>query len=172
MGKIEKIISIRGRKDIICVYNKYQSVSDRQDTGRPQATVDFIKHLASMPKDDETKRKLKAAVIAANQIDVGSIQDDAVPSNMKIIIQIEEDAWNTAMEVFRFAFSLAPDRNPQMPFLLKVAGMEFFRFAKEQNERLSGVEAMALDDFAKLDINEKLNEIYRLLMERKWDETL
>lgn len=168
MGMIEKTISIRGKKDIICVYNKYPAISGQQDTGRPQATVDFIHHLATLPQNEETKRRLKASSVAANQMDVSSIADDAVPANIKISIEIEETIWEKAMDVFRFAFDLAPDRNPQMPFLLKVSGMEYIRYTEEKNAHLNDyADVMTLDDFVKLNTQEKLNEIYKLILERR-----
>lgn len=164
---MEKTISIRGKKDIICVYNKYPAISGQQDTGRPQATVDFIRHLASLPKNEDTKRRLKASSVAANQMDVSSIADNAVPVNIKINIEIEEDIWEKAMDVFRFAFDLAADRSPQMPFLLKVSGMEYIRYAEEKNAHLNDkIKVITLDDFTKLSTDEKLSEIYKLLLER------
>ncbi len=162
---IDKTISLRGKKDIVCIFDKYTSVAGGQDISRPQATVHFIKHLATLPKTDETVNTLKAASIAARQIDVSSVADYQVPANIKINIQIEEEIWLTAMDVFRFAFNLDPKRDPQMPFLLKVSGMAYIQSAEKQNAALKiGSRVMPLDSFVNLSIDEKLNEIYKVLL--------
>ena len=161
---IHKALSLRGKKDIVCIFDKYTSVAGGQDISRPQATVDFIKYLASLPKTDGTVKTLKAASIAARQIDVSSVADEQVPDNIKINIQIEEEIWLTAMDVFRFAFDLDPKRDPQMPFLLKVSGMAYMQLAEKQNAALKTGSVMPLDSFVDLSIDEKLNEIYKVLL--------
>lgn len=168
MAVVEKVLSIRGKKDIVYVYQRYAMVSGQQDTGRPQATVEFLNYLALLPMNDNTRKMLRAASVAAKQIDISTVSDKAVPTNIKIIIGIEESIWHKALEVFKFAFDLAPSRNPQMPFLLKVAGMAYIQYLEEQNEQLFGnPHIISLDEFKKLDVDKKLNEIYRLLLERK-----
>ena len=52
-----------------------------------------------------------------------------------------------------------------MPFFLKVSGMEYINSQKDRNSYLND-NHIPLVDFTKLNIDEKLNEIYKLLLER------
>ena len=150
-----KTIAIRGKRDIVAVFSKYAQISGKQDTGRPKATADFIEYVSEMPLNGNTVLKLKNA------------------SKQHIIDDIEEATWEKAMSVFRYAFSLKG--NPQMPYFLRVAGTACIRNIEEQDsvsvacvQKVSDKEKSdkILEQFKILNIDEKLNEIYKLLLER------
>ena len=167
-----KTIAIRGKRDIVAVFSKYAQIYGKQDTGRPKATADFIEYVSEMPLNGNTVLKLKNAS-KQHIIDESEIADDSVPSFIKISVDIEEATWEKAMSVFRYAFSLKG--NPQMPYFLRVAGTACIRNIEEQDsvsvacvQKVSDKEKSdkILEQFKILNIDEKLNEIYKLLLER------
>ena len=78
------------------------------------------------------------------------------------------------MDVFKYVFNLRG--NPQMPYFLKVGGNAYIKRIEAQNVELgitgqpSAVKDTSLrysiDDFQKLSTDDKLVEIYRLLIKR------
>ena len=163
-----KNIAVRGKKDIVAVFGKIADISGKQDTGRKQGALDIIDYVANLPLNDETKSLLQAA--SKQHIDESVVKDDAVPASIKIVIDIEENTWDSAMNVFRYVFGL--QGNPQMPYFLRVGGIAYIKMLEEQNEQLGVVasqgavirkQAMNIDDFKKLKTDDKLVEIYRLL---------
>lgn len=79
------------------------------------------------------------------------------------------------MSVFKYVFSLKG--NPQMPYFLRVAGMAYISDLEEQEsgfvadiQKISGKakidSGLVFEDFKSLDIDNKLNGIYKLLIER------
>lgn len=161
-----KNIAVRGKKDIVAIFAKVADISGKQDTGRKQATLDMIVYVASLPLNEDTKILLKAA--SKQRIDVTGIDDAAVPPSIKIPIEIEENTWNDAMQVFKYVFSLTG--NPQMPYFLRVAGNAYIKLLEEQNEKLGVTEikanmdeVLSVDDFKVLSNEDKLVEIYKFL---------
>jgi len=168
-----KTIAVRGKKDIVAVFVKYAQISGQQDTSRPKATADFIDYVSKMALNEKTVVKLKNA--SKQRIDESEISEDSVPSSIKIPVDIDELTWEKAMSVFKYAFSLKG--NPQMPYFLRVAGMAYINELEEQE---SGIVAniqkisdktkidsiMTFEEFKSLDIDDKLIEIYKLLIER------
>ena len=79
------------------------------------------------------------------------------------------------MDVFKYVFNLRG--NPQMPYFLKVGGNAYIKRIEAQNVELgitdqpSAVKDTSLrysiDDFQKLSTDDKLVEIYRLLIKRR-----
>lgn len=167
-----KNIAVRGKKDIVAVFNKYAQISGKQDTGRPQATLEFINYIAGLPLNDETATELKAA--SRQRIDESGIADSAVPVSIKIPVAVEDIKWNKAMDVFKFVFKL--QGNPQMPYFLRVSGMAYIKMLEEQNaeldvvgvkaEEASCIETMGIAEFRELSTDDKLVELFRLLRER------
>ena len=167
-----KTIAVRGKKEIVAIFNKYGKLSGNQDQGRPQSTTDFVEFIAGLPMREDTKAELKAA--SKLSIDVSDIDDSTVPASIKIPIEIEDKTWDKAMEVFKYVFDLKG--NPQMPYFLKVAGMACIKRVENQNAELGIVEeeelevlnnnVMDVESFKKISTDEKLIEIYKLLIER------
>lgn len=167
-----KNIAVRGKKDIVAVFNKYAQISGKQDTSRPQATLEFIDYIEGLPLNEETVAELKTA--SKLRIDESNIDDGAVPASIKIPVDVEESKWNKAMDVFKFVFNL--QGNPQMPYFLRVAGMAYIKKLEKQNAELGVVEvktiensnknAMSFETFKDLSTDDKLIEIYKLLLER------
>lgn len=161
---MSKTIVVRGRADLVAIFEKYFEVSGKQNTSRPKATADFVEFISRMPLDNETTLKLKKA--AKQKIDIKGVDESAIPSNMKIIIDIDDNIWDRAMEVFRYVFELKA--NPQMPYFIKVAGTAYLN---ETNPKEHGIETMNLEVFKGLSTEEKLIEIYKLLIRevRQWN---
>lgn len=164
-----KSIAVRGKKDIVAVFNKIAELSGKQDTGRKQATLDIINYIAGLPLTEDTKVLLKAA--SKQHIDESDIDD--VPSSIKIILDdVKEATWDQAMMVFKYAFDLAG--NPQMPYFLKVGGKVYIKELENQNAKLGVTKPkvskiqkkslISIEDFKELNTEEKLLEIYRLLL--------
>ncbi len=165
-----KNIAVRGKKDIVAVFRKIADISGKQDTARKQVTLDIIDYVASLPLNEDTKAILKAA--SKKRIDENGIDDESVPASIKISIDIDEKTWNDAMNVFKYVFNL--QGNPQMPYFLKVGGNAYIKRVEDQNAEL-GVsvvmpaekDALSVDDFRNLICEDKLVEIYKLLLERR-----
>lgn len=164
---MEKHIVVRGKKEIIAVFNTYSKLSGEQNTSRPKATIDFINYIAQMPKNEETKTTLIRA--SKQNIDVSDIVN--IPTTLKIPIEIDINIWNKAMSVFKHAFELK--NNPQLPYLLRVSGMAYINHLKEENKKLNidtpeekkkNIDIIPLEEFRALSIEEKLVEIYKLLI--------
>lgn len=165
-----KNIAVRGKKDIVAIFVRIADISGKQDTGRKQATLDIIDYVANLPHNEDTKVLLKAA--SRQRIDDSGIDDTAVPPSIKIPIDIEEKTWNDAMNVFKYVFNL--QGNPQMPYFLKVGGNAYIKSLEDQNVKLGVTEiktnvddALSVDEFKELSNEDKLVEIYKLLLERR-----
>lgn len=93
---------------------------------------------------------------------------DNVNGSIKITIDVSDEEWNKAMDVFSYVFDL---KNLQMPYFIKVAGMACIKKIEEQNAELGIVDeedcanAVDIEAFQKLSTDEKLVEIYKLLLE-------
>ena len=160
-----KTIAMRGRKELLAVFNKYAKLSGKQNQARPAAVADFVKSIATLPLDSETVQLLRAA--SKVPIDVGDIEESAVPASIKIIIDVTDTEWDRAMEVFRYAFSLK--NNPQMPYFIRVAGIAAIQALTKENAELgiaeaAGADSMAIEKYRALSMDEKLNRIYELLL--------
>lgn len=172
-----KIIAVRGKKNIVAVFSKYAQISGEQDTSRPKATADFIDYVSRMPLNEDTKLKLKNA--SKLHIDESEISDDSVPSFIKISVDVEEATWEKAMTVFRYVFSLTG--NPQMPYFLRVAGTAYIHYLEEQDtghathiQKAADDEretALSYEEFKTLNMDNKLNEIYKLLLEQRFSNS-
>lgn len=156
---MSKTIVVRGRADLVAIFEKYCEVSGKQNTSRPKATADFVEFISRMPLDSQTSFKLKKA--AKQKIDIKGVDESAIPSNMKIIIDIDDNIWDKAMEVFRYAFELKG--NPQMPYFIRVAGIAYLNETNPEERKT--VKAINLDGFKALSTEEKLIEIYKVLMQ-------
>lgn len=165
-------IAVRGKKEIVALFNKYAQISGKQDTGRPQAAKEFIEYVAGLPMNDETAVELKLS--SKQRIDVSGIDEKSVPASIKIPVEVDEKMWDKAMEIFKYVFDL--QSNPQMPYFLRVAGMACIKNLEVQNAKLGIVEVtliedenkgiMNIDAFKKLSTDDKLITIYKLLVER------
>lgn len=166
-----KNISIRGTKDIVAVFGRIADISGKQDTSRKQATLDIIDYIASLPLNEDTKLILKVA--SKTRIDESGV--DEIPPSIKIPIDIEGKTWENAMNVFKYVFNL--QGNPQMPYFLKVGGKAYIKSLEDQNLELGITEIQTaaennlslrfgLEEFQGLSTDDKLVEIYRLLIER------
>lgn len=151
---MEKVIAIRARKETIAVFNRYAAIAGKQDRGRPQAIVDFITYLANLT-DTEAEIQLKAAAVM--NIDVTGI--DNIPSQIRVAVNIDEEVWFTAIEKFRRVFGLKTQ--PQMPYLIRVAGLACITYTERHNAAASIAD---VEYFKNLSLDEKLIEIYRLLL--------
>lgn len=160
---MKKTIILRGKKELVGVYNRYARISGKQDTGRPQSTIDFVTYVASLPLNEDTMAKLNAASIASKDIGEG-VDESYVPTNIKVTIEIDENIWTAAISVFKYCFKLAEDRDPQMPYFIKVAGTACITEIENKIESKKVVNnTISLEKFSKLDVSSKLDEIYRLL---------
>jgi len=168
-----KTIAVRGKKEIVAVFTRYAQISGEQDKSRPKATADFIDYVSKMALNEDTVLKLKNA--SKQRIDECELSEDSVPSFIKILVDVDESTWEKAMSVFKYVFSLKG--NPQMPYFLRVAGMAYISDLEEQEsgfvadiQKISGKakidSGLVFEDFKSLDIDNKLNEIYKLLIER------
>lgn len=167
---MSKTIAVRGKKETVAVLNKYGKLSGNQDQGRPQSMADIVRYVSDLPISEDTKLELKAASKIA--IDVSDIDESSVPASIKIPVDVTDEEWDKAMEVFKYVFNLKG--NPQMPYFIKVAGMAVIRKLEQQNAEFGiadvsediKVNAMDIDIFKQLSTEEKLVEIYKLLIER------
>lgn len=162
---MERVIAIRARKETIAVFNRYAAIAGKQDRGRPQAIVDFVTYLANLT-DEEAEKQLKAA--AVTKIDITGI--DNIPSQLRIAIDIEDGVWTTAIERFRRVFGLKTQ--PQMPYFIRVAGLACIAYTEQHNATKIGIPPSIADIecFKNLSLDEKLIEIYKLLL--KWKEVV
>ena len=130
---------------------------------------DIVRYVAGLP-NSEAKLELRTA--SKLTVDVSDIEDASVPASIKIFIDVTDEEWDKAMDVFKYVFDLKG--NPQMPYFIKVAGMAAIKRLQEQNVELGiaeavegvNVKAMDVDAFQQLSTDDKLVEIYKLLMER------
>ena len=163
-----KTIAVRGKKETVAVFNRYGKLSGNQDQGRPQSAADFVRYVAGLSMDEDTKFELRLA--SKLPVDVSDIEDSAVPASIKIPIDVTDEEWNKAMAVFKYVFDLKG--NPQMPYFIKVAGMACIKKLEGQNAAELGivegvnVNAMDIEAFKELSTDEKLIEIYKQLIER------
>ncbi len=157
-----RTIAVRGKKEIVAIFIKYSRLSGNQDQGRPQSAADFVRYVAGLPMNEETKAKLKAA--SKLPVDVSDIDDCSVPLSIKIIVDVSDEEWDKAMGVFKFVFDL---KNIHMPYFLKVAGKACIESLEEQNAELGIIEEKGVEAFSRLSTDEKLIEIYKLLVERR-----
>ena len=165
-GKMKKNIVVRGRKDIVAMFEKIAAISGKQNTSRKQATLDIIQYIAKLPADsEETKLILQSA--AKQRINESGVDDESVPVSIKIPIDVEEKDWEAAMNVFHTVFDL--DGNPQMPYFLRVAGNAYINKLEERNAELGVYEphTTSIEEFKTLNIEDKLLEIYKFLIERR-----
>lgn len=168
---MSKTIAVRGKKETVAVFNKYGRLSGNQDQGRPQSMADIVRYVAGLPTTEETKLELRAS--SKLTVDVTDIDESMVPASIKIPIDVTDEEWDKAMDVFKYVFDLKG--NPQMPYFIKVAGMAAIKKLEEQNVELGIVEvaenvnvnAMNVATFRDLSMDEKLVEIYKLLIERR-----
>ena len=167
---MSKTIAVRGKKEIVAVLNKYGRLSGNQDQGRPQTMADIIRYVAGLPIAEETKLELRAS--SKIMVDVSAVDESSVPASIKIPVDVTDEEWDKAMDVFKYVFDL--NGNPQMPYFIKVAGMAAIKNLEEQNAELGivdaaedvNVNAMDIDAFKELNTDDKLVEIYKLLIER------
>jgi hypothetical protein len=165
-----KTIAVRGKKETVAVLNKYGRLSGNQDQGRPQSMADIVRYAAGLSVCEDTKLELRAA--SKLTVDVSDIDEGSVPASIKIPVDVTDEEWDKAMDVFKYVFDLKG--NPQMPYFIKVAGMAAIKKLEEQNAELGilaaaenvNVNAMDIDVFKELSTNDKLVEIYKLLIER------
>lgn len=165
---MSKTIAVRGKVEIVAVLNKYAKLSGNQDQGRPRSTTDIVRYVAGLPISEKTKIELRAA--SKLPIEVSDIDESSVPASIKIPVDVTDDEWDKAMEVFKYVFNLKG--NPQMPYFIRVAGIACIKNLEKQNTELGIVEndnsvnAMDIDSFHKLSLDEKLVEIYKFLLKR------
>ena len=167
-----KTIAVRGKKETIAVFNKYGRLSGNQNQGRPKSATDIVRFTAGLPLNENTKVELRAS--SKLPVDVSDIEDSLVPASIKIPIDVTDEEWDKAMEVFKYVFDLKG--NPQMPYFIRVAGMACIKRLERQNAELGIAEesavkeaktnTMDIDAFMQLSTDDKLVEIYRLLVER------
>ena len=166
---MSKTIAMRGRREVLAVFSRYGKLSGNQDQGRPQSAADFVRFVAGLPFSEETKTILRVA--SKLPVDVRDIKESSVPASIKIPVDVTDDEWERAMNIFQFAFALS--RPPQMPYFLRVAGMACIRSLEEQNAELgitedkaAKVKTMDIDEFEALTTDQKLVEIYKFLIGR------
>ncbi len=160
-----KTINVRGRKELVAIFNTYGKLSGNQDQSRPQSATDFVRYIAGLSKNEETKNELRLA--SKLPIDVSGIEE--VPSAFKIPVDVSDEEWKKAMEIFSYAFSLKG--NPQMPYFVKVAGMACIKNLERQNAELGIIEERniidvneeEIEEFKRLSTDAKLVEIYKLI---------
>lgn len=168
-----KILSIRGKPEHFAVFDEIQALSGSQDNDRKHMFLDITNHIYSLPLNQETRDTLLRASKRKN--DVSQITETA--HQIKLIIDVQEEVWSKAMEVFKYAFHLT--NSPQMPYFLRVAGNAYIEFLKEQNQKL-GVDvpeiaekktfndALSIEEFTALSsVEDKLVEIYKLLLSER-----
>ena len=164
---MSKTIIVRGKKEIVAVYERYIKLAGKQNQGRPQATADFVRYVAGLPIDENTARELKLA--SKQSVDVSHIEDDDIPSSIKVIVDVTDKEWDTAMNVFRKVFDLKG--NPIMPYFIRVSGIACINKLQEENSKLkmnvANENKLDIESFKILSIDEKLVKIYELLLERR-----
>lgn len=167
---MSKTIAVRGKKEIIAVFNKYGRLAGNQDKSRPQSLEDIVRYVAGLPVTEDTRLELRVA--SKLTVDVSDIDDASVPASIKIHIDVTDEEWNRAMSIFRYAFDLKGA--PQMAYFIRVGGVAAIKKLEEQNAELGIVEevedvsanAMDIDAFEKLSIDDKLVMIYKLIINR------
>lgn len=175
---IKKTLALKGKKSLAAIFAKFSEVPGLQSTSRPQAVLAFTRFVSGLyGKEEEAEQKLAKA--AKQPIDESGIQDEDVPGFYKIIVNVEENDWEQAMAVFRRVFSL--QRDPQMPYFLKVAGTAYLNDLEEQDRALvetqgpsaeeiteSAAFQEAVERFRALStIDEKLEAIYKMQLENR-----
>ena len=165
--RMSKTIIVRGKKEIVAVYDRYIKLTGKQNQGRPQATADFVRYVAGLPNDENTARELKLA--SKQLVDVSLVEDKDIPSSIKVIVDVTDEEWDTAMNVFRKVFDLKA--NPQMPYFIRVSGTACIKKLEKENAKLernvANENILDIESFKSLSIDEKLVKIYELLLERR-----
>ena len=161
---MSKTIILRGRKELVAVYERYIKLAGKQNQGRPQATADFVRYVAGLPNDENTARELKLA--SKQSVDVSHVEDDDIPSSIKVIVDVTDEEWDTALSVFGNVFDLKA--NPQMPYFIRVAGMACIKKLEKENAKLetnvANENILDIESFKSLSIDENLVKIYELLL--------
>lgn len=163
-----KVIIVRGKKDIVAVFNEFAKIYEEQNISRPKITEKIIEYVSELPINEETKSKF----VEARRTYFNESEIQNVPQTIKVIINVPYRQWNQAIKVFREVFGI---KNVQMPFFIKVGGTAYINdFKKEsyisqttENEKKSSQKYLTLEEFTKLDTDKKLQEIYKLLLENK-----
>ncbi len=161
---MQKIISMRAKKQLLAIFDRYTELAGTQSTSRPSAIVNFITYVANL-NDTEAGSQLKAAAIM--NIDASSIEP---PQQIKIVIDIDDDVWTAAIDKFKKVFNLKAQ--PQMPYFLRVCGMAYLHYIEQYNVRQLHVKPSPIIDissFSQMTLDEKLNEIYKLLLSKNED---
>lgn len=114
---VKKTLALRGTPELVAVLNKW-------DSSRPRAVEDIVSYVSDLSDipHEEADSKLRRAW--RQHIDISDVLPEDVPSQIKIVVEIEEEKWDKAMNLFKTVFSL---KQPQMPFFIRVGGVARIR---------------------------------------------
>ena len=153
---MKKAISVRYNRELMAVFARYDKLTGG-NLSRPKAVEKWLGYLASLPKDKETAALLHAASL--------KIYDEPVKpfsSPMKLTVEISQADWMYVTQLIQYGFGLSSA--PQARFLLRVSGTVYIEHITHMSDESAGW--LSEDDFAALSLDDKINEIYRVLKER------
>lgn len=167
---MEKTIAIRGTAFIFKAYNDLQEIAGDQNTSRAALTEKMIKYISELPKNEDSVKELKrASTKRYRNLPV------EYPSSIKFTISISEEVWNRAIDIMKFAFP--PIKSVQISYLIRIASVAYYNSLYRENEKLMEEEEPkiaektqkypTLEEFGTLEVNEKLDIIYGLLLEER-----
>ena len=167
-----KILCVRGKPELCSVFIIVSELSGKQEKDRKHIMLDLIDFAATLPKNQDTINLLKRA---AKQRIENRVAPEEVPSSIKLVLDIEEKTWDDAMDIFKYAFGL---KSVQIPYFIKVAGAAYIEQLRAQNAELGVPEipevtaskcenALSLEEFKSLSGEDKLVEIYKLLLSER-----
>lgn len=157
---MKKVLALRSKKELLALFNRYAATSEKQDRSRRQAIVDFVTHVANLP-DAEAELQLKAAAVTT--IDTAGIATDKIPAQIRVELNIDDEIWNGAIQKFRNVFGII---NIQLPYFIRVSGVAYMANIEQRNNKRGVSSSVAgLENFKEMTVDQKLSEIYRLLLE-------
>ena len=162
---MKKVVSVRGRAALVAIFERHAALTGREES-RARVVEEIVAYIAALPKSEETARLLRRAAARRQR------SETAVPSSMRIEIEVTQEDWDHAMELFTEAFALKGP--PQQPYFLRVGGtallMSLEQQAREEERLLVSEGAQVpreeeiLRAFRTLPTEGKLEAIYRLLL--------
>ena len=160
-----KTIALRGSQSIVRVFQHLKEVSGKPELEtRSSLTQSALKYVAGLERNEAAK-----ILKRASNYRIDSDKNDTIPSSIKFTINVDGEDYDRVITYFKEIFNI---KVVQIPFLLRIICSAYCMFLEEQNKQenkdfLSEDPKLtfSLSDFRELNEEEKLVEIYRILLE-------
>ncbi|MCI7759599.1 MAG: hypothetical protein MSH49_06200 [[Eubacterium] saphenum] len=161
-----RTIALRGSQSIVRVFQHLKEISGKPELEtRSSLTQSALKYVAGL-EQNEAEKILKRASNYRIECEKDDLQ---IPTSIKFSIEVDEDDYDRVITYFKEIFNI---KVVQIPFLLRIICSAYCMFLEEQNKQenkdfLSEDPKLtfSLSDFRELNEEEKLVEIYRILLE-------